>query len=226
MMGRLSILEAVANVTKVALDYACVRGGVRAHERACAQAGKLRDEKEPIWLLLKCQPVGQSVSSRHRMDFFAILIFPFSALVAFVDVVGAAVARRRRPRLIWPLVFSTLVALPMIVRSPTATDFDFWLFATSMMVVLPAAIGTVTGALLERTAIAGIRWFKSRLCQKRSRSRAGAGCPLWVESGRRLNQDKLVTLHLPICTADITWCGTARLSGIRAAGSRARWTHR
>ena len=97
------------------------------------------------------------------MDFSGILILPFSALVAFITVAGAAVAGRERPRLIWPFAFSSLVAVLVLFSLPAAaSEVGFWLFTISMVVLWSAAIGTVIGALLARATIAGIRWIRLR----------------------------------------------------------------
>ena len=97
------------------------------------------------------------------MDFASvILILPLSALVAFFTVVGAAIARRERPRLIWPFAFSSLAAVLAFFPLPAATEIGFWLFGISSVVLWSAAIGTVIGALLARAAVAGIRRITSR----------------------------------------------------------------
>lgn len=96
------------------------------------------------------------------MDFAAVLILPFSALVAFVTVAGAAVAGRERPRLIWPFALSSLVAVLVLSLPPEASDVGFWLFTIGMVVLWSAAIGTVIGGLLARAAIVVIRRIISR----------------------------------------------------------------
>lgn len=96
------------------------------------------------------------------MDVSGILILPFSAVVAFITLVAAAVARRGRPRLIWPFAFSSLVAGLTFFSLPAADEIGFWLFTISMVVLWSAAIGTVIGALLARAAIAGIGRIRSR----------------------------------------------------------------
>jgi hypothetical protein len=53
-----------------------------------------------------------------RVDFSAILILPFSALVAFATLILAAIAKHPPPRLIWPCAFSTLAAGIMLLRLP------------------------------------------------------------------------------------------------------------
>ena len=93
------------------------------------------------------------------MDFLGFLVFPFSALVAFITLVGAAVSGRQRPRLIWPFAISSLMAVPAIFSLPAAEDIGFWLFAASAVVLWSAAIGTVVGASLARAAIAAFRWI-------------------------------------------------------------------
>jgi hypothetical protein len=96
------------------------------------------------------------------VDFAGILILPFSALVAFITVTGAAVAGRERPRLIWPFAFSSLVAVLAYFSWPAATEIGFWLFATGTVVLWSPAIGTVIGALLARAVLAAIRRIRSR----------------------------------------------------------------
>lgn len=91
------------------------------------------------------------------MDVAGFIVLPFSALVAFITLVGAAVARRGRPRLVWPFAFSSLVAVPPVFALPAAEEIGFWLFAVSLVVLWSAAIGTVVGAALARLAIAGVR---------------------------------------------------------------------
>jgi hypothetical protein len=83
---------------------------------------------------------------------FAI-IFAFSALVAFITDVGAAVVGRERPRLVWPFGFSSLVAILTLLSAPAPSEIGFWLFTIGMVVMWPAALGTVIGALLARLAI-------------------------------------------------------------------------
>jgi hypothetical protein len=83
--------------------------------------------------------------------------------VALITVGGAAFAGRERPRLIWPFAFSNLVAVLLLSPLPAGdSEIGSWLFTISMVVLWPAAIGTVIGALLARAAIAGLRWIRSR----------------------------------------------------------------
>jgi hypothetical protein len=96
------------------------------------------------------------------VEFAGLLILPFSALVAFITLVGAALARRNRPRLIWPFAFSSLIAVLAFFPPPAANEIGFWLFATSMVVFWSGAIGTVIGGPLARAAIAAIRRIRSR----------------------------------------------------------------
>jgi hypothetical protein len=96
------------------------------------------------------------------VDLAGFLILPFSALVAFITLVGAAVARRNRPRLIWPFAFSSLMAVLAFFPLPATTEIGVWLFTTSIVVLWSGAIGTVIGGLLARAAMAGVRRIRSR----------------------------------------------------------------
>lgn len=100
-------------------------------------------------------------SSLNKVDFSGILILPFSACVAFITLLGTAIAGRERPRLILPFAFSSLLAV-MAFHSLPATGFGRWLFETSIMVLWPSAIGTVVGAVLARMVLAAVRRMKSR----------------------------------------------------------------
>jgi len=90
------------------------------------------------------------------VDFSAILILPFSAIVAFATLIGAAIVRRSAPRLIWPCAFSTLAAALMILRLPAPSALVMWLFALFALAV-SAAIGTVVGGVTARAILAAIR---------------------------------------------------------------------
>jgi high-affinity K+ transport system ATPase subunit B len=82
--------------------------------------------------------------------------------VAFITLVSAEVAGRRRPRLIWPFACSSLIAVVALFPLSAASEIGMWLFMTSMVVLWSAAIGTVIGGLLARAAIAGVRRIRSR----------------------------------------------------------------
>ena len=86
------------------------------------------------------------------MDFSAILILPFSAIVAFAIVLGAAIRKRRAPRLIWPCLFSTVAAALVYLRLPDVSALGLWVF-TMFHLAFAAAIGTVIGGMVARTII-------------------------------------------------------------------------
>ena len=94
--------------------------------------------------------------------FAGFLILPFSALVAFIALVGAAVARRNRPRLIWPFAVSSVMAVLAFFSPPAGSQIGLWLVTTSIVVLWSGAIGTVIGAGIARAAIAGVRRIRSR----------------------------------------------------------------
>jgi alpha-beta hydrolase superfamily lysophospholipase len=96
------------------------------------------------------------------MDFAGFLILPFSALVAFITLLVAAVAGRQRPRLFWPFAFSSLAAIVVLYWPPSAAEIGVWIATVSMVVLWSSAIGTIIGALLARGAIVTGRWIKSR----------------------------------------------------------------
>ena len=78
------------------------------------------------------------------MDVSAILVLPFSAIVAFAMVVWARLSGRDVPRLIWPCVFSTARTALVFLRPPGPSERGMWLFALFALAV-PAAVGTVIG---------------------------------------------------------------------------------
>jgi hypothetical protein len=90
------------------------------------------------------------------VDFSAFLILPFSAIVAFVTVTGAAMAKRPAPRLIWPWAFSTLAAALVFLRLPGLSDLGFWLWILLSM-AFSAAIGTVIGGVTGKALMRAIR---------------------------------------------------------------------
>lgn len=90
------------------------------------------------------------------------LILPFSALVAFITLVGAEVAGRTRPRLLVPFACSSLIAVLAFFPPPAASEIGLWLFTTSVVVLWMGAIGTVIGGWFARVAIAVIRRNRSR----------------------------------------------------------------
>jgi hypothetical protein len=96
------------------------------------------------------------------MDFSAFLILPFSALVAFITLIGAALFGRSKPRLIWPFAISSLLAVSALFSMPRASEIEVWLFEMVMVVPWSAGIGTLIGAILARVTIATVRLIKSR----------------------------------------------------------------
>lgn len=93
------------------------------------------------------------------MDFSSILIVPFSALVAFATLVGAAIVKRREPRLIWPCAFSTLVGGLAFLRLPDVSALGLWVMALFGL-AFAAAIGTVVGGATARLGMAAICTLK------------------------------------------------------------------
>lgn len=94
------------------------------------------------------------------MDLSVILVMPFSALVAFIVVIGATMVKRPRPRLIWPFALSTLTAAPVFVGLPEREWLSFWAFAFLGLAIW-AAMGTVIGGLATRAVVAAIRYFRA-----------------------------------------------------------------
>jgi len=90
------------------------------------------------------------------VDFSIILVLPYAALVAFGALTGAALAKRPRPRLIWPFAFSTILAAAAFLRLP---DLAAWGYAlpTLILLALWAAFGTIIGAMAARIVIAAAR---------------------------------------------------------------------
>jgi hypothetical protein len=96
------------------------------------------------------------------VDVSASLVLPFSALMAFVTVSGAAAIYRERPRLIWPFAFSSVLATAALFAYRTEQEVGQWLWAIILVVLWPAAIGTVIGAVLAGAVLGVIRWIRSR----------------------------------------------------------------
>lgn len=86
------------------------------------------------------------------MDVSAILILPFSAIVAFATLIWVAKAERPTPRLIWPCAISTLAAALLFLRPPEPSEMGLWFFALFALAV-PAAIGTILGGVTARAII-------------------------------------------------------------------------
>ena len=95
----------------------------------------------------------------YGVDFSAFLILPFSALVAFATVIGAAIAKRPAPRLIWPCAFSTLAAALVFLGWPEVSALGLWIF-TLFGLAFSAAIGSVIGGTIARVLIAAICWLR------------------------------------------------------------------
>jgi hypothetical protein len=92
------------------------------------------------------------------VDFSIILVFPFSALIAFTTLIGATLAKRPKPRLMWPFAFSTILAASEFVGPPEMARLGFW-FLGLALVALWAAFGTVLGALAAKLTITATRWL-------------------------------------------------------------------
>lgn len=90
------------------------------------------------------------------MDFSGILVLPFSALVAFVTVIGAVFASRSKPRLIWPFAFSSLIVVPIFLQWPGSPEAFIWLFAVFGL-AFSAAVGTLLGGFAARAVICIVR---------------------------------------------------------------------
>ena len=93
------------------------------------------------------------------MDFSAFLALPFSAVVAFATLAGAAIAKRPAPRLIWPFACSTLAVAVVFLRFPEPSALGFWLLAL-LGLAWAAAIGTVLGGVTARLLIGAIRSWR------------------------------------------------------------------
>lgn len=94
------------------------------------------------------------------MDFSVILVVPWGAICAFVGIVSFAVARRTRPRLIWPFLFVVLTSAPVFVGLPMQSEVWFWVSAMIGLAIW-AAIGTVIGGLLGRFFVWTVRELRS-----------------------------------------------------------------
>lgn len=92
------------------------------------------------------------------MDFSIILVFPFSALIAFTTLIGVSFAKRSRPRLVWPFAFSTILAASEFVGPPEMARLGFWLLGLAL-VALWAAFGTLFGAFAAKLTIFATRWL-------------------------------------------------------------------
>lgn len=96
------------------------------------------------------------------MDLSIFLLLPLSAVVAYVAVMGAALAGRSRPRLIWPFAGSILLSVPVFFAMPKATQVGMWLFQVVMLTFWWAAIGTIIGAVFARVTIAVVHRMKKQ----------------------------------------------------------------
>jgi high-affinity K+ transport system ATPase subunit B len=93
------------------------------------------------------------------VDFSIILLLPIGAAIAFVTCITAALRGKTRPRLIWPLAVTTLLALPVFAGPPFRPIAE-WAFYI-LIVLLWSAIGTTVGALGARIAIKIAQLIKS-----------------------------------------------------------------
>lgn len=92
------------------------------------------------------------------MDFSIIFVFPFSVSIAFTILIGITLAKRSRPRLVWPFAFSTILAASEFVGTPEMARLGFW-FPGLALVALWAAFGTIFGAFAAKRTISAIRWL-------------------------------------------------------------------
>ena len=95
------------------------------------------------------------------MDFSIVLILPFAAIVAFATLLGAAVAKRARPRLVWPFAFSTFAVALVFLQRPEASMLGYWILAF-IMLGLWAAAGTAIGAIAARMILAAANFLRRR----------------------------------------------------------------
>lgn len=84
------------------------------------------------------------------MDFSIILLLPFGAAIAFTVCTVAALRKKSRPRLVWPLAATVLVASPIFV-GPPFQPFIEWFFYV-LLVLMWSAVGTLMGAFLAKVA--------------------------------------------------------------------------
>jgi hypothetical protein len=92
------------------------------------------------------------------VDLSIILVFPFSAVMAFITLIGVTLAKRSRPRLVWPFAFSAILAASKFVGQPEMARLGFW-FLGLALVAFWAAFGTVLGASVAKLTISGTRWL-------------------------------------------------------------------
>jgi len=90
------------------------------------------------------------------VDFSVILAFPFSALIAFMTLIGVAFAKRSGPRLVWPFAFSLILAASEFVGWPKMAELGLW-FLGLALVALWAALGTVFGAFAAKLTTSAAR---------------------------------------------------------------------
>ncbi|MEO1968548.1 MAG: hypothetical protein ABGW87_07545 [Sphingomonadaceae bacterium] len=95
------------------------------------------------------------------VDFSAILILPYSVVVAISALVVALIFRREAPRLIWPFLFSFLTASAVFIGMPQASEVGYWI-AFALGLSLWAAFGTVIGAGVVKLTRATIRVFQGK----------------------------------------------------------------
>lgn len=104
--------------------------------------------------------VDARLGSHTAVDFSVILVLPFAVVVALATCIGAAVASRSRPLLIWPFAVSVILSAPVFVGVPQADTFGFWSMAMLGLAVW-AAVGTVMGSLVARLTIYVARHLRS-----------------------------------------------------------------
>ena len=120
-----------------------------------SEAGQPQSGRHPSRSL-----VERRRSSRYalRVDFSAILILPYSAVVTVVVLAAALLLKLERPRLIWPCAFATITAAAVFVGLPRSSDFGLWL-AGLLGLSLWAAFGAVIGMVIVKLSMATIRAF-------------------------------------------------------------------
>jgi len=104
---------------------------------------------------------GPAVRIAGDVDFSAVLIAPYSALIAVAALVAAIVSKRSRPRLVWPFLFSTLTAAAVFVGPPKVSELEYWL-ASLFGTAVWTAMGTAIGALSVELVRATVRVFRGQ----------------------------------------------------------------
>jgi len=95
------------------------------------------------------------------MDFSAVLILPYSILVAIAVLLGSLITRRARSRLVWPFSFSWITASAAFMGIPQAREIGVWI-ASVIGLALWAAFGTAIGAGIVGLSKVLIRAFRGK----------------------------------------------------------------